>query len=121
MTANRQPVSSQAGYMLDQAVKRSRRSSGIQLPLGFVRNPTVTGNPPLARMIRGGRGGEVRLKLYLTMILVAVRPPYDIKNVPARVWAEMLDLEDPEGLGARRVSDALQWLAQRHFINLTSR
>jgi hypothetical protein len=113
-------ISSRAAYMLEQAVKRSRRGSGIQLPTGFVRADAYGMTPPLARMMRGGRGGEVRLKLYLTMILIAVRPPHDINNVPARAWAEVLDLEDPPGLGARRISDALQWLAMNKFVRLDS-
>jgi hypothetical protein len=41
--------------------------------------------------------------------------------VPARAWAETLDLDDPAGLGARRVSDALQWLARSQFVRLESR
>lgn len=107
--------------MLEQAVKKSKRSSGIQLPLGFVRSETAAGVPPVAQMIRGGRGGAVRLKLYLTMILIAAKGPHGIDNVPARAWAETLNLDDPDGLGARRVSDALQWLARNHFISLVSR
>jgi hypothetical protein len=107
--------------MLEQAVKRSKRRSGIQLPPGFVRSRADGEVPPIAKLLRGGRGGEVRLKLYLTMILIAARAPHRIENVPAGVWAEMLDLHDPFGLGARRVSDALQWLAKEHFIERVSR
>ncbi len=120
MTHPAPDVSSQAAYMLGQAVKRSKRTSGIQLPLGFVRSGTAGGVPPNAQMIRGGRGGAVRLKLYLTMILIAARSPHRIDNVPARAWAETLDLDDPAGLGARRVSDALQWLRSNQFIRLES-
>jgi hypothetical protein len=121
MTITAPLVTSQAAYLLDQAVKKSKRTSGIQLPLGFVRSEAAGAVPPLATMIRGGRGGEVRLKLYLTMVLIAARHPHDIKQVPARTWADMLGLADPEGLGARRVSDALQWLAKNNFIHLASR
>jgi hypothetical protein len=121
MTTPTQTVSSRAAYMLEQAVKKSKRSSGIQLPLGFVRSEVKDGVPPVATMIRGGRGGEVRLKLYLTMILIAAAGQHDIEHVPARAWAETLNLDDPDGLGARRVSDALHWLAEKHFISLASR
>lgn len=55
------------------------------------------------------------------MILIATRAPHDIENIPARAWAEMLDLDDPVGLGARRISDALHWLDEHGFIKLTSR
>jgi hypothetical protein len=66
-------------------------------------------------MVRGGRGGGVRLKVYLSMSLIAVRQPYDVK-LPARVWAEMLDLPDPEQNGARRVADAIDWLEHHRLI-----
>ena len=66
--------------------------------------------------MRGGRGGEVRLKLYLTMSLLAVRAPFDIPSVPAGSWAEALGLDDPGRNGARRVSDAIDWLAQNKFM-----
>lgn len=117
-----QVISNQAAYLLRQAVKKSKRTSGIQLAPRFVRNDRQDSQPPaLARMIRGGRGGEVRLKLYLTMVLIAARKPHDLENIPARAWAEMLDLDDPAGLGARRVSDAMHWLDDHDFIRLTSR
>lgn len=120
MVAVRQEISSQAAYLLIQAVKKSKRTSGIQLPLGFVRSERHGGDPPLARMLRGGRGGEVRLKLYLTMILIAAKPPHGIENIPARVWAELHNLDDPSGLGARRISDALRWLAEHQYVSLSS-
>ncbi len=117
-----QVISYQAAYLLEQAVRKSKRTSGIQLAPGFVRNDRRDSQPPpLAQIIRGGRGGEVRLKLYLTLILIAARAPHDIENIPARAWAEMLDLDDPAGLGARRISDALHWLDKHDFIQLTSR
>ena len=59
----------------------------------------------------------MRLKLYLTMSLLAVRAPYDIgMPIPARAWAEALDLPDPARNGARRVNDAIDWLAAHKFI-----
>jgi hypothetical protein len=66
--------------------------------------------------MRGGQGGEVRLKLYLTMSLLAVRAPFDIPAAPARSWAEALGLDDSERNGARRVSDAIDWLAGYKLI-----
>src|SRR5437764_9984107 len=113
-------LDSRSPYLLQRAVERSKRSAGIQLPLAFVRaEPRSSSATPLARMLRGGRGGEVRLKLYLSITLVATHPPYDIKRpIPARAWAEMLALPDFEQLGARRVSDALTWLSAQRFIKL---
>lgn len=72
---------------------------------------------PAALMLRGGRGGEVRLKLYLSLLWFAASPPHDA-TYPARAWAALLGLEDPDGNGARRINDAFAWLDERHFIRL---
>ncbi|WP_146017618.1 hypothetical protein [Verrucosispora sp. ts21] len=61
------------------------------------------------------------MKLYLTMTMLAVRAPHDIKNVPARRWAEMLALPDPVGNGARRVADAHSWLEKAALIKVDRR
>ena len=34
----------------------------------------------LAKLLRGGRGGAVRLKLYLCITLIAASTPYDMKR-----------------------------------------
>lgn len=113
----RPPPSEESLRLLRWIVTRSKRSSGLPLAEAFMRRASPSEPPPpLARMMRGGQGGEVRLKLYLTMSLLAVSPPYDIKPVPARAWAEMLALPDPERRGARRVNDALEWLAEHSFV-----
>jgi hypothetical protein len=72
-------------------------------------------------MLRGGRGGEVRLKLYLCLYLLAAHPPYNIVSIPSRAWAEALALPDPAGRGARRVADALVWLQAGKMIKLERR
>jgi len=66
--------------------------------------------------MRGGQGGEVRLKLYVTMSLLAVRAPFDLPAIAARSWAEALDLPDPDRNGARRVTDAIDWLAENKLL-----
>lgn len=105
--------------LLERAVDKSKRYRGLQLPIGFARSDHYeTDPPPLARMMRGGRGGEVRLKLYLCLGLIATSQPFDIRPVPARVWASMLALDDPEGNGARRIADSLNWLADNRFISI---
>ncbi len=82
---------------------------------GFVRAHSET-RPPLSRiMTGGGRGGEVRLKLYLSMLWIAAAPPYET-TFPSRGWAELLGLWDPETAGARRVADALVWLASERLV-----
>ncbi|MDG4773010.1 hypothetical protein [Solwaraspora sp. WMMD792] len=89
----------------------------MQIPPDFVRDD-AEGNPPLARMMRGGRGGEVRLKLYLSLTLLAVAGDNDINSKPARGWARLLDLSDPDVNGARRISDALGWLHSAKLLKL---
>lgn len=114
----------ESARLLNRLVNMSKRTSGIQLPIGFVRAQGLAGRPPLARMLRdgpgsrGGRGGAVRLRLYLCLNLLAARAPYDIRPRPARAWAEALALPDPNGRGARRVSDALAWLNEAEMIAL---
>lgn len=93
----------------------------LQLRRSFIMrtNPDAK-PPPLARLMRGGRGGEVRLKLYLSLLWVGSWPPHDV-NFPARAWAELLGLALPETNGARRVRDAIEWLAVNRFIAVTLR
>lgn len=77
---------------------------------------------PLVSMLRGGQGGEIRLKLYLCVTLLASHPPFDIdRPIAGRVWAEMLGLPDPEIKGARRVADALAWLDEHKYVELQRR
>lgn len=78
------------------------------------------GPPPLVRQLRGGRSGEVRLKLYLSMLMLASSHPHDT-DLPARAWAELLALPDPEGRGARRVRSAISWLSHNRFVSLDQR
>lgn len=105
-----------ARRLLTYAVAKSKRTSGVPLAMGFLRR--VRGDkdaPPLAQLLRGGRGGEVRLKLYLSMSLIAVGEPYDV-TTPARTWAEMLGLPEPEKNGARRIADAIVWLDRNKLV-----
>jgi hypothetical protein len=104
--------------MLRSLTRKSQRSTGVPLAESFVRRDEASDPPPpLALLLRGGQGGEVRLKLYLTMALLAVSPPFDIKGpVPARSWAAALGLDDPEHNGARRIGDAIDWLAKHKFL-----
>lgn len=109
--------------VLRSLVQRSRRRSGVQLPELFIRRADQSGGaPPLTLLLRGGQGGEVRLKLYLTMLMLAVRQPFDIREpVPARSWAAALGIPDPEHRGARRVGDAITWLAEHKFLETERR
>ncbi len=101
---------------LHRLVERSRRTS-VPLPTAFVRDETAEEGPPLARILRGGRGGEVRLKLLLSMHVLGVRPPHNVPGLPSS-WAQTLDLPEPLANGARRVRDAMAWLAEHEFIRV---
>lgn len=110
--------------LLNRAAERSKRTSVPYAP-EFVRPLNVVpgipaATPPLARLIQGGRGGEVRLKLYLLLTMIATRSPFDIRNPPtAMTLARTLDLAPDTG--ARRITSNMRWLADNHFIWLTKR
>ena len=94
---------------------RSKRTSSVRFPVQFVREQLTGERPPLARLVRAG---EVRLKLHLTLALMATKKPYELQDPPAAHWfADMLGLADPQTLGARRVGEALAWLDKEDFID----
>lgn len=100
----------------------SLRVKGRQATIrrGFVRSDDPRRPPPVARLLVGGRGGEIRLKLYLSMLFIAVAAPYSTE-FPARAWAEMFDLEAPADAGSRRVRDAIDWLERHRFVRMVRR
>lgn len=108
-------------------VERSRRHSGVQLPPTFARG-SPRKPPPLSRTIQGGRGGEVRLKLYLSTALLAgsankhrIYGENAIFNVSGPSWARALALVDPDHRGARRVADAQTWLHRAKLLQVERR
>ena len=106
--------------LLATAADKSKRGGNVPFPLAFVLAPEAGGLPPLARFIRGGRGGEVRLRLYLSITMMATRHPYDLSNPPSpNHWSELLAL--PADAGPRRVSSNIKWLGKNNFIRLTPR
>lgn len=100
------------------AVRAKGRSAPVRR-LFLERTDTSAPTTPLALMLRGGRGGGVRLKLYLSFLWLAAAPPHELRY-PARAWAQLLDLEDPETKGARRIADATRWLDEHDFIELST-
>lgn len=108
---------------LTAAAAVASRNHGRQLPLrrAFAERPDNTDTQtPLARLLRGGRGGSVRLRLYLAYLWLGAAPPHEL-TYPARAWAELLDLDEPETAGARRIADAVRWLEKNNFITVTNR
>lgn len=108
---------------LAKAIERSKRKTSVGLPLEFVRNQAdPDAGTPLAKLLQGGRGGEVRLKLYLCLRLLTTKPPYDIRQgIRSSYWAETLGLSDPETNGSRRTVQALAWLDRNGYIRLQRR
>lgn len=101
------------------ALAQRARGRSAQLRRVFVEREDVAAPTPLAQMIRGGRGGEVRLKTYLSMLFIAGAAPYDV-SYPARAWATLLDLDKPETKGARRVNEAVSWLEANNFVTVAN-
>ena len=82
-------------------------------------------SPPMARILRGGggRGGATRLKLYLSLLWLARNRSLDrpVFAFPAQQLAILLGLPHPDDAGARRVQEALRWLAREKFVALDRR
>jgi hypothetical protein len=77
--------------------------------------------PPLARLVRGGQSGDVRLKLELTALwLLSTQSPHQRKYL-ANVWATLIYLPAPTENGARRVKAALASLARDNLLRIETR
>ncbi len=80
---------------------------------------------PLARLMSsrggkagGGRGGKTRVLLYLSLLWVAAGGDHS-SDRPARFWAELLGLSDPDGAGSRVIRSSWRELAARNFVKMT--
>jgi len=105
--------------LLQAVVRKSGRKQQVPFGKSFLRTSDQT-TPRLARLIQGGRGGEVRLKLYLTITMMATGYPHDLQRPPPpNRWAQLLALTSPTA--SRRVSSNLRWLHSNKFIELTPR
>jgi hypothetical protein len=111
---------SEEALRLAETLSNNLQQRSAKVRFDFVRNPHgVPGPPPLAQLLRGGRGGDVRLKLLLSLLWVAgggTDDRHKTKAYPARAWAGLLDLPEPDTNGQRRIRDAIQWLEDRDFI-----
>ncbi len=103
-----------------------RRDSGAPVRQSICLKPDPLGRSPLSRLLStganggGGRGGDVRLKLYISLLWVAAKSPYTVTR-PARAWAALLGLEDHEVKGARRIQKAISDLAELGFVSVLDR
>lgn len=105
------------------AASEIRASSGIRIDAPvrrrFVRSDNAPNSSPMVSIYRGGRGGDVAIRLYVALIWRSARPPFDSAE-SAAAWATLLDLEDPTGNGARRVRAALKKLSAAKLIRIES-
>jgi hypothetical protein len=78
--------------------------------------------PPLALLLRATKGGAVRLRFYLAVLWQAGGgDERHSVRWPARAWAELLDLPDPEGRGDRRIRDAIRVLEKAGLLTANRR
>lgn len=110
--------SATAMHAAESAGRRAKKDAPVRHRF-FQRDQVGEPDPPLARVLRGargGRGGDVRLRLYLSMLWL-VRDDSTL-SYPARSWAALLGLDEPETKGARRIKDALVWLSENRFVDM---
>jgi hypothetical protein len=104
----------------DLAATSGRRDE-IPVRRAFVRNEDPTVKPPLAKLVSsGGRGGAVPLKLYLALIWRCSAERFQT-DILARKWALLLGLDQPNTLGARRITKALAVLEGERLVHLERR
>jgi hypothetical protein len=101
----------------DDIDKTSGRRTSAPVRLVFACNRTQQkADTPLAKLVNtGGRGADVALKLYLALIWRSSAEPFTT-TLPARKWAELLALPEPDTNGARRVADAIKALRDNHQL-----
>lgn len=105
-----------------QAARRTRAAAQIRTAFISRADPATPGGPvpPLARMLRGGRGGQVRLKLYLSLLWFQTDGTRPVPLAyPSQVWADLIGLEGDTG--TRRVNAAQRWLEKHNFITIEAR
>src|SRR4051794_19149606 len=111
--------------VLGRANKRARERN-TTIRHGFIAWDSQAGasadTPPLALLLRATKGGAVRLRFYLAVLWQAGGgDERHSVRWPARAWAELLDLPDPEGRGDRRIRDAIRVLEAAGLLAATRR
>lgn len=123
--ADVQVVREEALKLARRAAKELDETSGrreeIPVRKSFVRSDDPGHVPPLARLVSTrGRGGGVPALLYVSLIWRCSAPPFST-DLSARKWAVLLGLDDPNTLGARRVTNALDVLEREKLVKLDRR
>ena len=104
----------EAVELLEAAIRRSKRSASVRVPQAFARDRQAhPPMPPLATLLQGG--GEVRIKVLLTVLMMATKSPHATR-VASKDLAAMLNLPSPETAGSRRVNKALADLEKLNLV-----
>jgi hypothetical protein len=111
---------------LDRAAQVSKRMGGRRgAPIRRSFAQGSGGNTPLSSLMSGrsarkgggGRGGNTRVAVLISLIWVLAAAPH-VSNRPARFWAELVGLEDPAVGGARAVLSSFRELEKRGFVRM---
>lgn len=78
---------------------------------------TIVIPSPLIRLYRGGRSGRVAILLYLALLWRNSHPPHD-SSYTYSGWATLLDLDEADTKGARRIAGAVKALAELNLIRV---
>lgn len=122
-----EPRSSDTGDLSSKLPFGNRRGAGAPIRRQFIER-VDGGATPLSQLLSGsnapqgggGRGGRLRVALVLTLIWQLAKSPHTTIR-PARYWAELLQLEDPERGGARAIRNTLLEIERRGFIRTEDR
>ncbi|GAB2462643.1 hypothetical protein [Streptomyces incanus] len=101
-----------------------KTGSSAAVRYAFIARPDPSDGPPaLARILRGGggRGGAVRLKLYLSLLWLSRGRDSPVHAYPAGQLAALIGLPGTATAGARRVQESLKWLESAGFVALDRR
>ncbi len=100
-----------ANHQIRAATELAKRFARVDVPLrnSFVSRNDQSSSPSLARIVRSGRGWDLRLKLYLSIVWGAVAEPYG-HDLGAAAWAEVIGLDRTSG--ARQTRSATNWLRE---------
>lgn len=110
------------------AADRLGRRKGVGAPVrrAFVMKSGPDTPSPLGELLSGsraaalgggGRGGRLRVLVLVTLIWAASAPPYGVQR-PARWWAELLGLPEPDGNGSRTIRSTFRELEKRGFVRV---
>jgi hypothetical protein len=113
------PSAESLELMRRASMRVKERSTAVRHDfIGLSADPSdSSAHPPLALLIRASKGAAVQLKFYLAVLWQAGGgDERHSATWPARTWAALLDLPDPEHHGDRRIRDAIKALERARLL-----